>query len=177
MNDRSTKRALVPHAALAAAIAALLIVAGCAHPDQLRVGMTSAELDARFGKPSAERRDVTPDGSDDVRIYTSAPLGQRASAAHIDAAGRVTSVEPLFNTEHFAQIVVGRWTRDDVFAHFGKPSEVSALRGYPLVWGYRYREAEAWNSMFSVMFDTAGVVRQTQNGPDEMYDPKDGHDH
>lgn len=177
MTDRSTTRTLVPHATRVAAIAALLIVAGCAHPDQLRVGMTRAELDARFGKPSVERHDVTAFGSDDVRIYTSAPLGQRASAAHLDAGGRVTSVEPLFNTEHFALIAVGRWTKGDVFAHFGKPSDISAVRGYPLVWGYRYREAEAWNSMFSVMFDSAGVVRQTQNGPDEMYDPKDGHDH
>jgi len=162
---------------IAGSVAALLIVAACAHPDELRVGMTRAELDAQFGKPSAERHDVTDRGSDDVRIYTSAPLGQRASAAHIGPDGRVTAVEPLLNTGHFATIRVGQWTRDDVFAHFGKPAEISATREYPSVWGYRYREAEAWNSMFSVMFDAAGVVRLTQNGPDEMYDPKNGRDH
>jgi hypothetical protein len=163
--------------AIGAALACGLMVSACAHPDDLRVGMTRAELDAQFGKPSAERHDVTADGSDDVRIYTSAPLGQRASAAHIGPDGRVTAVEPLLNIPHFATIRVDRWTMNDVLAHFGKPSEISATREYPTVWGYRYREAETWNSMFSVMFDAAGVVRLTQNGPDEMYDPTNGREH
>ena len=150
-------------------MALTMLVAGCAaHPDLLRVGMTRTELDSRFGKPSAERHD----GDDDVRIYTSAPLGQVASAAHVGPDGRVTAVEPLFDLEHFAQIRVDHWSQADVLAHFGKPSEISGTRNY-LVWGYRYRESGEWNSMFSVMFDTAGIVRQTQNGPDEMYDPKD----
>jgi hypothetical protein len=154
---------------LTCALLTIAALAGCAaHPDLLRVGMTRDELDARFGKPSAERHD----GDDDVRIYTSAPLGQVASAAHIGPDGRVTAVEPLFNTEHFALIQVDRWSEADVLAHFGKPSEISGTRNY-LVWGYRYREAGEWNSMFSVMFDKAGIVRQTQNGPDEMYDPED----
>ncbi len=148
---------------------ALATLAGCAaHPDLLRVGMTRDELDTRFGKPSAERHD----GDDDVRIYTSAPLGQVAAAAHVGPDGRVTAVEPLFNLEHFAQIEVNRWTQADVLSHFGRPSEISGTRNY-LVWGYRYRESGEWNSMFSVMFDPSGIVRQTQNGPDEMYDPKD----
>ena len=144
-------------------------LAGCAaHPDLLRVGMTRDELDTRFGKPSAERHD----GDDDVRIYTSAPLGQVAAAAHLGPDGRVTAVEPLFDLAHFAQIQVDHWAQADVLSHFGRPSEISGTRNY-LVWGYRYREAGEWNSMFSVMFDRDGVVRQTQNGPDEMYDPKD----
>lgn len=164
---RARRRALAIGSMVACALT------GCANPDGLRVGMTRADLDARMGKPTVERQD----GADDVRIYTSAPLGQRASAAHIGPDGRVTAVEPLFNTEHFATIEANRWTKDDVFAHFGRPSEISATRAYPLVWGYRYREAETWNSMFSVLFDADGVVRQTQNGPDEMYDPKDGRDH
>lgn len=147
---------------------AIATAAGCAHPDNLRVGMSRDELDARFGKPAAERRD----GDDDVRIYSAAPLGQRASAAHVGPDGRVTAVEPLFNLEHFATIRVDQWTRDDVFKHFGPPSEVSGTRQYA-VWSYRYRESEEWNSLFSVMFDANGVVRQTQNGPDPMYDPED----
>lgn len=161
----SPPRPLVARTLAAIAVA---LVAGCAHPDFLRPGMTRDELLSRFGTPSAQRHD--PDG--DVLIYSAAPLGQRASAAHLDATGRVTSVEPLLNTEHFATIRVGQWTRDDVLAHFGAPAEHTHTRLYD-VWSYRYREAETWNSLFSVMFDGSGVVRQTQNGPDPMFDPKE----
>jgi hypothetical protein len=153
-------------------VAVAASVAGCAHPDYLRAGMTSAQLDARFGTPAAVRHD--PDG--DVRIYSSAPLGQRASAAHLDANGTVFRVEPVLNTEHFATIVVGRWNKNDVLTHFGRPAEDSRIPGYE-VWSFRYRENEQWDSMFHVMFDAAGIVRQTQNGPDPMYEiRRDGHE-
>jgi hypothetical protein len=165
----SVRRALVP-LALASAIA----LAGCAsptaHPDFLKTGMTRAQLDSQFGKPAAERQD----GADDVRIYTAQPLGQRASAAHVSADGRVTAVEPLLNTQHFALIAVNDWNEKAVFSHFGPPAEIRRTRQY-LVWSYRYKEAEVWDSLFSVMFDEAGTVRQTQNGPDPMYN-RDGKD-
>jgi hypothetical protein len=155
--------------AVACAGSLLVVISGCAHPDMLRVGMTRDELDAKFGQPTAERHD----GSDDVRIYTTQPLGQRASAAHVSPEGRVTSVEPLLNTEHFATIAVDRWNKGDVFSHFGKPAEIRRTRLYE-VWSYRYREAEVWDSLFSVMFDASGIVRQTQNGPDPLHSPEDG---
>lgn len=156
---------------LSAAVVAASLLAGCAHPDGLRVGMSRDELTSRFGRPAAERREATGD----VWIYSSAPLGQRASAAHLDASGHVTSVEPLLNTEHFATIRVGEWNKDAVLAHFGKAAVFSRVQTYE-VWSYRYREAETWDSLFHVMFDAAGVVRQVQNGPDPMYEHNDnGH--
>ena len=150
------------------ALGLALLAGGCAHPDLLRVGMTRDELASRFGRPAAERRDA--DG--DVLIYSSAPLGQRASAAHLDATGRVASVEPLLNTEHFATIRVGQWNKQDVLDHFGTAAEFSRIQHFD-VWSYRYREAETWNSLYSVMFDAQGIVRQVQNGPDPMYDPRE----
>jgi hypothetical protein len=156
----------------AAAVASALLLSACAtaHPDFLKPGMTSAQLDSQFGKPAAERHE----GNDDIRIYTSQPLGQRASAAHV-SDGRVTTVEPLLNTEHFAKIAVNDWNENTVRSHFGPPAEIRATREYPIVWSYRYKEAEVWDSLFSVMFDTGGTVRMTQNGPDPMYS-KEGHD-
>ena len=150
------------------AIAVALLLLGCAHPDGLRVGMSRDELASRFGRPAAERHDA--DG--DVLIYSSAPLGQRASAAHLDASGHVASVEPLLDTEHFAMIRVGEWNRNDVLTHFGKPAVLSRVQHYE-VWSFRYREAETWDSLFHVMFDATGIVRQVQNGPDPMYDHND----
>ena len=157
-----------PLAGLAVAVVAVLAGCGSLHPDFLRVGMTRDELDSRFGKPAALRHDPTGD----VLIYSSAPLGQRASAAHLDAAGRVVSVEPLLNTEHFATIKVDQWNRDAVLTHFGTPAEFTRVQSFE-VWSYRYREAETWDSMFHVMFDASGVVRQVQNGPDPMYERRD----
>lgn len=136
------------------------------HPDFLRVGMTRDELLSTFGQPAAERHDA----AGDVWIYSSAPLGERASAAHLDARGRVVSIEPLLDLPHFATIRVGEWNKNDVLMHFGRPAEFTGVRGYE-VWSYRYREAETWYSLFHVMFDASGVVRQTQNGPDPMFDP------
>ncbi len=149
----------------------LPLLAACAHPDLLRVGMTRQELDARYGPPAAKRHE----SGGDVLIYSSAPLGQRASAAHLDPQGRVVSVEPLLNTEHFATIRVGEWNKADVLTHFGRPAEISRIPHYE-VWSFRYRENESWDSLFHVMFDPAGVVRQTQNGPDPMYERRDGRD-
>ncbi len=85
----------------------------------------------------------------------------------------MTAVEPLFDFQHFATIRVDQWNKHDVLDHFGPPAEVRATRQYPAVWSYRYREANVWYSLFSVMFDANGVVRQTQNGPDPMFDPTD----
>ena len=146
----------------------LIAITACAplHPDFLRVGMTRDALRSSFGPPAAERHD--PDG--DVWIYSSAPFGERASAAHLDAEGRVVRVEPLLDTQHFATIRVDAWNKTDILTHFGRPAEVGGIRGYE-VWSYRYREAETWYSLFHVMFDASGVVRQTQNGPDPMFDP------
>lgn len=147
-------------------IALTLLLCGCAHPDLIKPGMSRDELTSRLGRPAAERHD--PDG--DVLIYSSAPFGERASAAHLDAEGRVARVEPLLNTEHFAQIRLDQWNKQDVLTHFGVPAEVSRIRNYE-VWSYRYREAETWYSLFHVMFDASGVVRETQNGPDPLFDP------
>jgi hypothetical protein len=155
-------------------VVGVLSLAACAsplaHPDFLKAGMSSAQLDSQFGKPVAERHE----GNDDIRIYSSQPLGQRASAAHV-SDGRVTAVEPLLNTEHFALIAVNDWNQKTVRDHFGPPAEIRGTREYPIVWSYRYKEANVWDSLFSVMFDSTGTVRMTQNGPDPMYS-KDGHD-
>lgn len=157
------------HVRTFAAVIGVSLLAACAHPDLLKAGMTRQELEQRFGVPAAMRHDA----GGDVLIYSSAPLGQRASAAHLDAQGRVASVEPLLNTEHFATIKVGDWNQHDVLTHFGTPAEISRTRNYD-VWSYRYRENETWDSLFHVMFDAAGIVRQTQNGPDPMYEKRDG---
>jgi hypothetical protein len=156
---------------IAAVAAAIVWLTGCASPDQLRVGMTSAQLDAQFGKPVAERRE----GNETVRIYTSQPFGETASAAHIAPDGRVVAIEPLLDLQHFATIRVDQWNKQDVLSHFGPPAEVRGTRQYSNVWSYRYRESNVWYSLFSVMFDDAGIVRQTQNGPDPMFDPADSH--
>ena len=145
------------------------MLAACAHPDTIRAGLSKDELIAHFGKPAAERHDA----GGDTLIYVSAPLGQRAAAAHLDSTGRVVSVEPLLNTEHFARIKIGAWDEKDVFEHFGPPAEISRILRYK-VWSFRYRESEAWDSLFHVMFDAQGIVRQTQNGPDPMYEKRDG---
>ena len=147
----------------------MALLAGCAHPDLLRVGMSHDELSSRFGRPAATREDA----NGETLIYSSAPLGQRASAAHLDRTGHVVSVEPLLNSEHFAAIKIDEWNKADVLDHFGTPAEMTRIPRYE-VWSFRYRENETWDSLFSVMFDVAGIVRQTQNGPDPMYEKRDG---
>jgi hypothetical protein len=147
-----------------------LLVSGCAsYPSNIAPGMTKGEVIDRFGKPAA---DSTSD-SGEVLIYSTAPMGDRAFAAFLDASGTVTTVQQALTLARFGKIMPGVWTETSVLDNFGIPAERRNIRGN-LVWDYRYRELDVYHSLFTITFDDQGVVLKTENGPDPMFDG--GHD-
>jgi len=67
----------------------------------------------------------------------------------------------------WAAVSIGKTTKDDILAQFGKPDETTYLSLRDLtVWSYRYRQSDIWYSMMHVHFDRNGVVREMLSGPD-----------
>jgi hypothetical protein len=127
--------------------------------------MTRSEVVARFGAPSAE----SMSGATDVMIYSTAPMGDRAFAAFLDASGTVTGVEQVLTLARFGKIVPGVWNEESVLDNFGLPADRRHIRDN-LVWDYRYRELDVYHSLFTITFDESGLVLKTENGPDPRYD-------
>jgi hypothetical protein len=141
-------------------------LAGCAnYPSNIAPGMTRAEVLDRFGKPAADSQS----DSGEVLIYSTAPMGDRAFAAFLDASGTVTGTEQVLTLARFGRIVPGVWTKDSVLDNFGIAAAHRTIRGH-LVWDYRYRELDVYHSLFTITFDEHGVVLKTENGPDPMFD-------
>jgi outer membrane protein assembly factor BamE (lipoprotein component of BamABCDE complex) len=154
------------------AAALLLALAGCAswsRGPQVTVGETAAAVQARLGRPAAVY--ALPDGQE--YEYSNVPFGQATWMVKFDPTGHVRSFEQVLRAEKFATIRIGEARQKDILETFGKPAEVSRvfLHHY-LVWSYRYKENDVWNSMMHVHFDEDGVVRMVQNGPDPMYEDR-----
>ncbi len=105
-------------------------------------------------------------------LWTSQPYGSFATAAEIDAKGKVISVKQVLANEEFAQAKIGSWTKQDVRAHFGKPAETTYFsRMQREAWSYRYQENPIYYMLYHFYFDTNGVLRSTQKTIDPLHDP------
>lgn len=147
-----------------APIAAVLLVAGCATPASIPPGASQSEVQARLGTP----REVYHLQDDATRwLYPTQPFGEYTWAADIDAHGRVVSIKQVLTFEEFGRAKIGQWTTRDVLVHFGRPVETAY---FPLmrrhVWSYRFLQDGVWYSMMHFYFDSDGVLRLTQAGPD-----------
>jgi hypothetical protein len=136
-------------------------------------GSPLAMVTAALGEPNA----VYPDpAGGSILEYRGQPMGQFQHMAHIGADGKLVSYDQVLTSENFARVKVDQWNKDDILRNFGRPAEVSRVYAHNYeVWSYRYKEAGVWNSMMSVHFDEAGIVRQMLNGPDPLYDDRYRH--
>lgn len=142
------------------------VLGGCAtHPSNIRAGMSRDQIVSTFGAPHVERRSA--DGG--LLIYATEPFGQTAYVARIGPDQRAAEVEQVLTVEKFAAIKIGEWDREQVLTHFGPPAEVRVYDPNTVWWHYRYKESGVWDSMMYIRFDGQGIVRQTMNGPDPLY--------
>jgi len=99
-------------------------------------------------------------------------MGSTTTAADVDSSGKVVSVRQVLQDTEFYRAEVGKWTRNDVLANFGKPFETAYFKRMDRqVWSYRYMENNIDHMIFNFFFDDQGVLRQTQKMPDPKYDP------
>ncbi len=150
----------------AAVVVAIVLLDACAnYPSSIAPGMSYAEVLAHYGRPSIER--PTPDGK--LLIYATGPMGQYAYGAVIDSSDHVTEVAQVLSPENFARIRKGEWDEEEVLQNFGPPAARRSIRGN-VVWDYRYKEYDTYNSLFSITFNQEGLVEKSENGPDWMWD-------
>ncbi|ARP92523.1 hypothetical protein CAL14_05185 [Bordetella genomosp. 9] len=157
-------------AALAAALAAGL--AGCADMAARTPPNTPlSQVVAEYGRPNFTC--PLPGGGQRV-IWTQQPLGQYAWGGNVGPDGRIDRVVPILTDAHFAILSEGVWTPDRVRCEFGPPAIIDEV-GLPsvrqVVWSYRYRENDVWNSLMYVYMGRNGDrVTRHHPGPDPMYD-------
>lgn len=147
-----------------------LLASGCAswHTTLTDTAKTEADVLARLGQPSHRYRD----GKDQLLEYMHGPAGQTTYMARIDSEGRLVSYTQVLDLQHFGQIKSGVSTTQDVLHIVGAPSERTHYPWTGLTaWSYPYKEQGVWDSMMSIYFDSAGIVRKLENGPDPYRDP------
>lgn len=139
---------------------ALLVACAAYDGRDLVVGQaTEAAVIARMGMPAD--RHTLPDGSRQL-VFPRGPLGLHTFVAHLDADGRLVRIENVLDDRHFASIIVGESRRDEVRRRLGPPAEVLDFpRRQEQTWDYRFLDAWGRTARFVVVFDAAGIVRQT----------------
>lgn len=138
----------------------LALLAGCASYGGrgLKPGLASEnEVRNVMGVPAATWE--TPSGS--AWAYPRGPLGMDTFLVRFDENGTLASIEQVLDEEHFAQIKADM-TQDDVLHVIGPPFQVLAFHNLNEVsWDYRFRDLWGYSSIFSAIFDEAGLVKRT----------------
>jgi len=144
--------------------------AGCATPLAIQPGTPQAEVQARFGTPKAVYS--LDEGSPGTRYeYDTGRWGQHTYMVDFGPDGRAEAVHQVLTDQHFATIKDGVDTTATIRREFGNPVHVVryGLAGLTS-WEYAYKQDQVWNSLLSIEFDDAGIVRKTVNGPDPAFE-------
>lgn len=147
-------------------------LAGCADmAAKVPAGAPLDQVEASYGRPNFTC--TRPDGRQRV-IWTQQPMGQYAWGANVGPDGHIDRVERLLTDAHFKLLDEGDWPAERVRCEFGPPALIDEV-GLPsvrqVVWSYRYRENDSWNSLMYVYMGRNGDrVTRHHPGPDPMYD-------
>ena len=159
----------------AALLAATLTLAGCANMSQTPPGTDINTVIQSFGQPNTVC--PLPNGGQRM-VWTQQPMGQYAWGTNVAPDGRIDRITPVLTNANFEKLRTGRWTPDQLICEFGRPAFIDEV-GMPsvrqVVWNYRYREADSWNSLMYVYMGPHGdAVTRFHPGPDPMYEDRDG---
>ena len=147
-----------------ALVAIAVSLAGCAGfgGDNLRPGESTLPVVlASMGEPAMRWDD--PDGRVQL-AYPHGPWGTQTFMVFIAPDGRLEQIDEVLNKKHFARIVHGKSSKEDVLRILG-PSPTQWTMYFEardeLVWEWRFNDA-AETERFNVAFDaTTGIVRST----------------
>jgi len=152
---KGTGLAVIASTALAS-LALLSACAGFAHYG-LEAGRSSeADVRGAMGTPAMEF--ANPDGTRQL-AYPTGPLGTQTHMAFISGDGKLVRLEQVLDEAHFARIVPGQSTREDVRRLIGPPFQTLEFRNLGQVaWDYHFMDAWGYLADLSVMIDGAGRV-------------------
>ena len=150
-----------------AAVLSAIVLGACATPASLQPGATETEVLARFGKPDSQF--ALENGTRRFE-YNRGEWMQRSWMVDIDASGHVTQIDQVRDEAHFARLKIGADNKESVRRDLGTPWKVEYYPPSKLTgWLYPYRESGVYYSVMTVMFDPAGILRRTENGPDPRF--------
>jgi len=143
--------------AFAVTALALVLVACSTFPENASLGMSRADIEQRFGAPTAVH--ALADGT---RLqYSRQPAGQQVFNLDLDAQGMLVRMDQVMDMEWLQRIEVDRWTREDVLRQFGRPALVERVARFEGdVWTYRYLEPFSLARLAHIHIDTQGMVRK-----------------
>ena len=142
-----------------------LLLNACATP--VFPGETESVVLSKLGQPAG--RYVV--NQEQWLEYPTGPMGQQTFFAYFDTDGKLRSYEQVLTSAKFATIPIDKADKEQVLRTIGRPAETSYLTLSKLeVWSYRYKEADIWNSLMHVHFDSNGIVRRMESGPDPRYE-------
>lgn len=153
-------------------VIAITILSGCANYQAVKPGTSVAEVLQKFGKPSTECS--KEDGTKRL-IWTMQPYGQYAWGTNTTPQGTIVGFQQLLTDAHFEVLSTGRWTAKDVLCEFGEPANKDGIaKGREIVWAYRYKQDDVWNSLMYVYMGADGnLANRFHPGPDPMYEDRD----
>ena len=143
---------------IAAAVAVVAVLAGCAHPQLMDGGMPEQTVEAKLGAPHAKV--MLPD--DQSRwVYSMQPFGEEVWWLTFGKTGTLVGKEEVLNRKHFALIQPGVSTKEDVWNLFGKYAEECTFHLInQTAWMYRFLDDGFFYMACWVQFDTEGVVTE-----------------
>lgn len=140
-----------------AAAAAVVFLAGCAHPQLIDMGESSAVVAQELGEPIAKT--PMPDGTERW-TYSMQPFGQEVWWLFMDKTGRVVGREQGLQEKYFPLIKIGESTEADVWKLWGRCAQKYEFH---LVnehaWMYRFKDHGGFDMAVWPQFDTKGIVR------------------
>ncbi len=147
-------------AALAAAAGAVVLLAGCAHPQLVSMGESGEKVLSSLGEPAAKT--PMPDGT--VRwTYSGQPFGQDVWWIFVDAGGKVVGREQGLQERYFGLLTPGKSTEADVWALWGKCAQKYE---FPMknehAWMYRYKAPGGFDMAVWPQFGADGVLRSLE---------------
>lgn len=146
----------------------VLFLSGCVNLNSppFQLGATEEEVIRHLDKPTARYQD----GDTVLLEYARGYWGQHTHMGRFDANGKLISWEQVLTVPKFAELKVGKSTKQDVLLKVGQPGEYTRIYlGNYEVWTYHYKEDDVWDSVMHLMFDQKGVLQKMENGLDMMY--------
>lgn len=148
------------------ALAAALLMGGCAVPARVPAGATLEQTVGELGAPTADI--ALPDGGRRLQ-YSQMPAGSQVWNLDFDAAGRLRSTDQALRYGNFDRIMLGQSTAADVQREFGLPMKIEYVYSFDgPVWTYRFNDMNNFRLVY-FHIDPAGVVQRIQYADEFSY--------
>lgn len=135
----------------AAALLSAAMLAGCAHPDFVKMDTHYDTVVEQLGAPSAVQ--VRADGT--VRaLYSQQPMGQEVYELIFDKGGKLVSKENILKEAYFDRIEPKTMRSADILAMYGEPCEKWTYKNLgEHTFMYRYQDQAGFPMALWVDFD------------------------